>query len=492
MTAETDINFFRRLSTSRKTLSGSALAVLLSLIGLVLTDNSDLRYVMAPALVSINIVLYLVLKLWDYDRTFPLFDAGIVCAVTTLIYTIIPLISYIGAGLVFIVGNDSRLVLHQPTPFDLGTFHWRHVLYIFSFVIAYSLTRNGSPAGQRPVQIPWASTRQAIFILFFMGTLYVFSLQIFAGYKISPSYEEMRSAYASGTVVQLPLFFRQITHYITGMLLIFKLAMLIIVFSRFDNVKWRIFLYLWLTAEIFISVSRMGQRSGIILLLLATGLLYHRIVRPLRFRSIILGSTLLLVFFFTFGVLRSANLDLLSIPENIFSISNECQSLLGTAYDLHQRVNHQSLQVPWQIHLSEFLALIPQQVCPVDKIPPGEWYLSLLGLRGSGVGYTFGVLSQSIVGLDWLGLALRGAMLGLLLAQVHKWYMRNSYSFFATLFYLWLCIKVYYTFRGSTFYLLPLIIYEVIPAILMIKLFSIKRPVYIDNPKTTKEALQNR
>ena len=55
---------------------------------------------------------------------------------------------------------------------------------------------------------------------------------------------------------------------------------------------------------------------------------------------------------------------------------------------------------------------------PFEKVAASEWYLREIGMSGTGQGFMWGVISQSIVGLDWLELALRGAILGYILAQI--------------------------------------------------------------------------
>ncbi len=84
-------------------------------------------------------------------------------------------------------------------------------------------------------------------------------------------------------------------------------------------------------------------------------------------------------------------------------------------------------------------------------------------MSGTGWGGMWGVISQSIVGLDWIELALRGALLGYILARFHRWYLKHQSEFLGTLFYMFLCLKVYYTFRDTTFSLLANFVWEVIP-----------------------------
>lgn len=464
----------REIRVKRRTI-----AVLLptAIIGVfwLLAATPEQRYVVLPIVVVTTTVLWLLITLWNRDRVLPLFDVGVIYALAVLAYTNIPLLNYISGGFRFTEVSDARLYFYQPTPFELGTFHWRHVIYIFSFAVIYVTTRGKCLAKQSQVKTLRRSMLWAIVLLFLLFTGYLIFLNFLTSSHLGgQSYKEMHAMYATGEQVQLPLLIRHISHYFAGMWFIFKLALLMFVIQHCHKRKWRIILYLWLATEVVFCVQRLGSRTEVVLLLMAAGLLYHRLVKPLTLRFVLITGLLLLTGFFAYGIARSNSMRTTNLqdiyPDTSFlSYTNEFQSLLGTPYDLYQRKQEGSLQVPWQLYVSDFLMLVPQQICPIDKIDPSEWYLGLLGQQNTGVGFMFGVISQAIVGFDWLELAIRGAILGFILAQIHRWYLRNSSSFFVVLFYAWLCIRIYYTFRASTFYPMAFVVYEIVPAFLLIK-----------------------
>ena len=100
--------------------------------------------------------------------------------------------------------------------------------------------------------------------------------------------------------------------------------------------------------------------------------------------------------------------------------------MLGTAYDVFQR-KKEGTDLPWYLYLNDFINILPpQQILPFEKVAASEWYLREIGLSGTGLGFMWGVITQSIVGLDWIEIALRGGILGFLLAKIHSWYARNS------------------------------------------------------------------
>jgi hypothetical protein len=159
----------------------------------------------------------------------------------------------------------------------------------------------------------------------------------------------------------------------------------------------------------------------------------------------------------------SLQADFSQADAGIFSGGNEFQGLLGTAYDVLQRKTD-GAHLPWYLYINDIITVLPpQQLMPFEKIAASEWYLREIGFSGTGQGFMWGVISQSIVGLDWLELALRGAILGYILARFHRWYLKHQSGFLTTLLYIYFCIKVYYTFRDTTFSILANLVWEVIP-----------------------------
>jgi len=112
--------------------------------------------------------------------------------------------------------------------------------------------------------------------------------------------------------------------------------------------------------------------------------------------------------------------------------------------------------------------LIPGQLLPFRKIDPSLWYLEQLGLQDSQVGFMFGVLSQAILGVDWLELMVRGTVLGCVLGLIHRWYVKRSQRFEVTLLYVFLCVWSYYTVRAATFYFVYPVVYRFLPFLFIV------------------------
>jgi hypothetical protein len=431
--------------------------------------SPDERYVAAPGFACIILILWLWMILWHRDRRIPFFDVGIFCALATLVYTIYPLVNYWIEGFQFGLLSDNRLRFYNPEPREIGLFHLRHFIYLFSFVTIYSVFRGRSEIETGKVVTPNQSGRIAIAFFFLIFSGYFWVLQFLTGVNYNTSYE-LEAFYANvSALADLPLLLLQISGKLWGVLFIFKLALLGIVVSRCRERRWLVVLLAWVVIEILQPFFIKGARTGMIMFLMATALFYHRLINPLAMRILIPSGILIFVIFIFLGFYRSyldlgfSQTDLAQAEANIFSGSNEFQSLLATAYDVFQR-KEAGTYLPWYLYINDFSGLLPpQQLMPFEKVSASEWYLREIDMSGMGFGFMWGVISQAIVGLDWIELAIRGGILGFILARLHQWYVNHQSGFLANLFYIYLCLRIYYTFRDTTFSILANLLWEFFP-----------------------------
>ena len=154
------------MRTKNRTTPVVFLAILLGASALAFM-TADERYVAAPGLACVVMVFWLWMRLWDRDQKIPFFDVGVFCAMATLIYTVYPLMNYWVDGMQFGLLSDNRLRSFNISPAELGFFHLRHVLYLFSFVLFYLMFRGRGSIEAGNVSSPSRSTRHVI-VLFFL------------------------------------------------------------------------------------------------------------------------------------------------------------------------------------------------------------------------------------------------------------------------------------------------------------------------------------
>jgi hypothetical protein len=443
--------------------------------------DGEARPVLLPVGVASFIAIWTWRALTSKDGSLPIFDVGALFTFVVLLYSVVPLLGYLAGGLAFSLLSDSRLASYDPTAEEMGAFAWRYVLFLAAFCATYVLlrTRARLPAESRSVDQRDPAMAASVVLWAGMSGLYLTGLWAATGFSFSASYDDLQESatlYAS-----LPRLVQQASHNIAGILVVMKLALLIILYAAWKRRGCRLLLAAWIAIEILTSVIGLGARTPLLIFLLANVLLYHRFVRKLSFTSASLAVLALASGVLALGFVRDylgVTSDVTDVP--ILSVSNEFQALFGTGYDIAQRQAHGDLEVPWQIYVSDILRLFPQQILPFEKFDPQIWYLKVLGLEGTGIGFMFGTIAESILLGGWAGLALRGALLGVLFWLAHSWYRRRQGDFYVTIAYLWLCLHAYYCIRATTLYLLVWVVYRLIPAIALI---AITRSVLLNSSK---------
>ncbi|MBK9130717.1 MAG: hypothetical protein IPM20_03610 [Gammaproteobacteria bacterium] len=440
----------------------------LSMIMLSSPEHRMIYYVLTAASLAL---VWLMLFINSRDAGIRIFDVGLLCAIATLLYTAVPLLNYIAGEFAFTALSDSRLQSYQPSPYELSMFHWRHVLYIWAFVITYSLMRGRQSISQAPHR-SYVSNAQLIVIttMLFAMSMYFIFIDYALGITFNPSYEELMDQRKSGAAETGPLILRQVSNYLWGMFFILKLALLYAILARYRKPMWRATFYTWMIVEIGYAIYVMGSRTQVILLLVAAVLLFDYQVRRIQLRTATIAACILLVCFLLFGYIRGLSLSDSNVAGvSILSATNEFQALLGTAFDVWKRTENGTLIAPWYVHLYDFISLFPpQQIFPFDKQSASQWYLEATDRSGIS-GKMWGVVSQSIIGLDWIEILVRGILLGTVCGLLHRYFVKNQESFMTVLLYLWLCLTIYYTFRATTFYATVWYLYEFIPIYIALK-----------------------
>ena len=438
-------------------------------LGMLLAMPGDERHVAAPAFACLFLAWALWTALSDRNGEPPVVDVGMLCAVATTLYSVYPLVNYWIDGMQFGILSDTRLYNYDIQPDEIGAFHWRNVTYLASFAAAYYFSGRRGRTGAVPVDPPDGATVRAVLVVFVSLMAFFLVLRIFFGVTYNASYEEGAFGRSQAAVQALPLFLRQVASKFLGILFVAKTWLMCYVVSRSRERRWRWILFGWIAAETVQVLVVKGARTEFVLLSMGAALFYNLMVRRLSSRTMAIAAAALFLFFLFLGLYRTF-LDVASLSAgleesetSVFATGNEFQSLFGTAYDVLQ-LKEGGTVLPWYLRINDFVNILPpQQLLPFEKVSAAEWYLREIDLSGTGAGFMWGVIAQSIVGFDWIELAIRGALLGFLLARFHLWYSNRRSSFPSTVLYVFLCIKIYYTYRDTTFSLLTNLAWEVLP-----------------------------
>jgi hypothetical protein len=84
----------------------------------------------------------------------------------------------------------------------------------------------------------------------------------------------------------------------------------------------------------------------------------------------------------------------------------------------------------------------------------------------------FGSIAGSVLGGGWIDAAGRGAALGLLLAQAHRYNARNGATFWSFIFYVWATVSAYHSLRAATFGPVGYLFYRFLPVAITVKVLA--------------------
>ncbi|HEX7153265.1 MAG TPA: hypothetical protein VF618_17400 [Thermoanaerobaculia bacterium] len=430
-----------------------------------------MRYVLAPMLATLLMLCGYLVAIYRQDKTLPVFEASTYWMLAATLYGAFPLLNFIAGGLRWYPLSDSRLVMLDPGPVEVGTMGWRYVVHIASFLAVYLAMRR--PVKMPPMQPPGRSRIAAIVIGLIASTAIIVAVGQIFGVTYFASYKDLVKGTVKGyaDVSSLPVL--QVVHNLVGMRMLLIQATIGILLLSWRKLSSKVILggfFLFLGS---MTVALGTARSDFVLMLMTAIMLYHRIVKPIRFIIAIPAGIFFICGFLFMGIMRDMQgVHTISVEYEtpVLASMNEFQVVFATAYDLQQMRDSGELEaigIPWQLPFCDFYFLIPSQLLPFQKIDPSGWYLYIRGIEG--VGLMFGVVAQAAVGWGWLELILRAVGVALFCAFLQRWYAKHVRGFWPTIFLAFMCMWMYYSLRQSSFSFMYFIVYRFMPAFLAVE-----------------------
>lgn len=436
----------------------------------VLAAPDEALAVVLPMLAVLAVAGGAVIALWDRRGGGPsLFEIGTVYVAVVSLYALFPLLAFLVNGLRYTPFSHGRLFAIQPTPRDIGVIAWYYVVHLTAFVLVYVLVRGDrAGAGVRPIRVSRPTLLTVLFLYLAVEGFFFF---------LRLSFDLTSSTYVESYLVsqRLPLVLAQLMNHLLGIKFTLQLMFLAALFTNYR--RCRLVIAGWLVGLVAATFVQLGSRTELMLLLMAAALMYHRLVRPIRVSIVVVMGLAALVMFNWLGTLRAGHLDSPAAGEvnPIFGYSSEFEVIFANAFELNRLVVSGDVpDIPASMYFAELLTLIPQQLSPVIKVDPAVWYVNTFypDYAATGGGLAFGTIAQSVLGGGWIELVARGAMLGLLLGLVHRYWVRRRTSVWAFTFYVWATVLVYQSFRHVTFSLLALFVYRFLPVWLLVMALS--------------------
>lgn len=442
--------------------------------------GGDRGQVLAPACVAVVIGSIFYSALLARSPHFPLDEIGTLYAGAVLLYSVIPLVSFAILGAEWLPTRDSRILWLQPGPAEVARIGWYYVLYLASFATVYLLVRRRSAMPRLPLKVqPSMLASTVVLYAVFVGGLLMVNLLFDLG---------SAKTYSATYVAQwrLPLAVRQFIHIAQGLRVILELVLMVWVFSDFPRRRW--LLVAWLAIVAADTVLSGGERTPLVLMMVAALVLYHHMVRPVRVWTAVGGSVAVVLLFTALGTYRMFR-ELEHPPTNAGPTLNagEFEVLFVNALDMQRRVQVDEVgEVPPQLYAADAIAFVPSQLLPFEKMDLSEWYLQQFypATKRAGGGLAFGVVPQSLLGLGWLDLLLRGAFLGAVYGLLHRAVVKRAHRVWYLVAYVWIMLTSYQTVRASTLAQLSPVVQHLVPLVLVVEgmRFGLRRTAVRQTP----------
>jgi hypothetical protein len=392
---------------------------------------------------------------------------GTLYCAAVLIYTIYPLLIYLGLGGYYTPLNDQRLFVDQPDASAMARIAWYYVVYFAAFCAGYLVLVAGSRSQQRLTLVGLDSP--AIWAL--LATFVVLRLSVLVAELMfaaqSSDYLESYLKYK-----HLPLIAQQVLGHMEGMTSVLALGV-VAVLCR-DWQRWRLVVLGWLVFEVVILLAGLGARTQFVLLCLAALVSYHYLYRPLSLATMVVSGLAVVVLFLAFGFLRAyVGNGLTGVGTELLAGSSEFESLFGNAYDIERltaigEIDRASLAAA--VYLGDIINLVPQQLMPFEKLNLSRWYVETFhsDYAERGGGLAFGAIAEGLVGLGLVDLIWRGLLVGLVFCWFDRTCRSGTVGFWRFVIQVWLISSCYLTFRSGMLALLPVFVYRFLPAMLTV------------------------
>jgi hypothetical protein len=445
-----------------------------------LLASEEQRHLILPATAIVALGLLFVLEVWLRDGQFPLLDLGAWTVTATVAYAALPLLQHLAAGMEWTLLSDGRLLQHAPTPAEFGGIAWHYVPYLAAFSLTYLTVRGRSGMAGLLVGTPDPSFVACACIVLLLSIVGTSTLELAYGLE-GDLYGPDRLRYAA-MYRDMPLLARQIRGQLLSWRPLCEVVVVLYLMLRLDK-RWAMLLLgCWLALQAALTINAFGARTDMVLSVLIVLMLYHRIRGPVRPGLAVTIGAVVLVAALAYGFARDYLAEIEYAPAetpNLLSASNEFMALYATGYDVAARTAEGSLpHLPVQAYFADLLRLIPQQLLPVAKLDPGDWYLEGLDASDTGVGFMWGLLASAATGFGVAEILLRGALLGIVFGFCHAWCARHAAKWHVVTLYVLMCLWAYYTCRATTFYFLAFLEYRFIVPLLLIVLGSaVVRPL---------------
>ena len=410
--------------------------------------------------------IYAAINRYRRSGRVPLDDIGILWIAIFSLYSILPAIFWLFQGGEYTFLN-YRLFNLGTKPEDMVYLMNLSLVCLLFFILGNNIFTNvyRLEKSRKEIDIPFSVVIAALLVIVFNSLVNIF----FGSFGVIQEASNYAESYAVSQ--NLPLGLRQVSKLLSGFDFIAWIVINIFFFKNYTKYKF----YIFFTALFFIILNLGGARSPIIFYLFILLVLRHHFIKPLNLvPTISLGIAGVFVFLAT-GILRAFT------GEFVVSGVGEFDMLWGNAVELLHEKQSNGLDVPAWLRYSDFYGFIPSQFLWFEKNTLSLWFMQEFypAYIELGVGFSFGILSEMVIGFGLIDAVIRGFLLGSLLALIMNFFRRKKKSWWTLPLHIIILVNTVLLVRDTSFrliidflqiYLPALIFFFILGRILMIPL----------------------
>lgn len=421
-------------------------------------------YVLAPITLTILIGIGYFAILFARDGEMPMFEIGSFYVSLLTLYTVYPLLTFLTNGQQYSYYNDQRLYDAQPDGQTIGIVGWYYVAYLAAVSVGYIVVRGKSNSR-------WYATDKLNPMAMWLFLVLFLAIQcylIVLGSIYDLSYSSYGESYL--TLNRLPDELRQFTAHAKGMLLVLKLMLLIYFFQEFK--RFLIPILLLLGFELVKAFAKMESRLDIMFVLVSSVILYHFLVKKLHALRAIACGLAVVALFLLMGLIRGGiDFDDKEDRKVLMGSAGEFEAVFANAYDIYTKTRDGDFYVPFQTVLTQYLGFVPQQFLPFQKESYAEWYVNTYYpvYAATGGAFDFGIIPEAMTGYGLPELAVRGLLVGIVLAIVHR---RRTNGMKSLVIYMFITIISYTSFRSTMVAPIYMFLFRLLPLYFILYLFG--------------------
>lgn len=381
-----------------------------------------------------------------------LVDVGTFFLFVVLIYQIFPLLSLEITDYNLGVFADNRLNTIALSTSFLSDVWSIQTLILTGFGASYLAFKS-----ERPKQAPVISPAQRSLF----GTVLAVSFLIVVGANIYLAGDDYLDQYLS--VQSLPLFVVQGLNIVNQMFFAAMFGFLVL--SMRGNVRRALAVTF---GACVILLFTTGARTPVAIVIFAAVVVYDHYRARLNPALLLSIAVTLLLIFLLAGALRGSGYtdDLLG--------QNEFMAIYVTTLDVFQiAITGAARDLGNELWIADLLRPIPGQLLPFEKFDAALWYItSFYPLQAqAGEGYGFSMASEAMLGGGNFSALARSGLLGMAVALING-KLEASRSIYAKVGAVWLFCFIYLSYRDTTFTLVPRLMFQFGPGLLVIFLID--------------------